>query len=102
MPDHLHALITGTCDDGRAAKAVRAVKQRTSFYFKKSFGLRLWQRSYFDRTLRTRDDARATIAYIVSNPIRAGLAASASDYPHWGSQRYRREEILEFLQIRPT
>jgi hypothetical protein len=102
MPDHLHALVVGRGDDGHAADVVRAAKQRTSFYFKQSCGSRLWQRSYFDRTLRTRDDVRDEIAYVVSNPIRAGLVASANDYPHWGSQRYSRKEIVEsFRSGRP-
>jgi putative transposase len=102
MPDHLHALLKGCCGDGIAADLLRNVKQRTSFHFRRAYGRRLWQRSYFDRTLRTKDEVRTAINYVVSNPIRAGLVVSAMDYPYWGSGVYSRAAIIEFLQIGPT
>ena len=102
MPDHLHALLTGFCDDGVAADLLRNVKQRTSFHFRRAYGRRLWQRSYFDRTLRAAEDVRTAIGYVVSNPVRAGLVVSPSEYPYWGSDVYSRAEIVEFLQLGPT
>jgi hypothetical protein len=33
----------------------------------------------------------------VSNPVRAALVSSVTDYPYWGSQRHSREELLEAI-----
>ena len=72
-------------------------KQRSGFEFARAFGGRLWQRNFFDRTIRKNEDIPALIAYIVNNPVRARLVIEPADYPHWGSQVYTREEILAFV-----
>ena len=46
--------------------------------------------------------SRTAIGYVVSNPVRAGLVVSPSEYPYWGSDVYSRAEIVEFLQLGPT
>ncbi|PYR64618.1 MAG: hypothetical protein DMF87_22555 [Acidobacteria bacterium] len=48
---------------------------------------RLWQRGYYDRTLRDRDDAHAVIKYILENPVRGGLAKSPHEYPFIGGTK---------------
>ena len=57
----------------------------------------LWQRSYFDRTLRREDALPQLIGYVIANPVRAGLTQRTGDYPHWGSEVWTREDLLEFL-----
>ena len=98
MPDHMHALLRGTGATGRAVGLFRAVKQLTGYQFKQAYGSQLWQRSFFDRTLRADEDLRAAIAYLVANPVRARLVASPAEYRFWGSETYSREEILEFVR----
>ncbi len=37
------------------------------------------------------------IGYTVENPVRASLVTQSQDYPFWGSSRWTRDEVLEFL-----
>lgn len=76
-------------------------KQRSGWRFKNETGHRLWQEGYYDRVLREDDDPYGVIAYIVNNPIRAGLVASPADYPFWGSFAHSRDEILDFIASAP-
>ena len=57
----------------------------------------LWQEGYYDRVLREGDDPKQVARYIIENPIRAGLAQSANEYPFLGSDRWTLEELLESL-----
>ena len=98
MPDHLHALVIGLAKWSDARRFVRVAKQQTAYHFKQAHGAQLWQRSFFDRTLRADEDTRDVIRYIVSNPVLAGLVASPCAYEFWGSQVYTRQQILEFVQ----
>jgi REP element-mobilizing transposase RayT len=97
MPDHLHALVAGTSDDANFRNFVRLAKQRTSFHARRIIRGRLWQQSFFDRTLRVDDVLHETIRYIVMNPVRAGLAATPLDYDFWGSAIYSPDALLEYI-----
>jgi len=68
-------------------------KQRTAFEWKRRCGRRLWQSGFYDYVLRDDDPVPAIVKYIIGNPVRAGIAADASQYPHSGSSRYRFEEL---------
>jgi hypothetical protein len=41
----------------------------------------VWQHESFDHVLRREEDIRAKVAYIVQNPVRAGLVGAVSEYP---------------------
>jgi len=49
----------------------------------------LWQRDYWDRFIRNERHLLTAIRYIEENPVVAGLAGAAEDWP-WGSTRRRR------------
>jgi REP element-mobilizing transposase RayT len=99
MPDHLHAVVE--CDSGRTdfARFVRSAKQRAGFYFSRSRQQPLWQDSFFDRTLRQDEALADVVRYMIGNPVRAGLVGAPEEYPHWGSEVYSRQELLEFVQM---
>lgn len=99
MPDHIHALITARSENADFHRFVRLTKQRSGFAYKQSSGQRLWQDSFFDRTIRQNENIVELIGYIVANPVRAGLAKVPSEYPYWGCEDYSREELLDFLSI---
>ncbi len=99
MPDHLHALVTAGSEAADFQRFVRLAKQRSGFWFTQARRQRLWQESYFDRTLRENESPTEVIKYIVGNPVRAGLVETPAEYPFWGSQIYSREEILELIAI---
>jgi putative transposase len=97
MPDHVHLLLTGEHAGADIPKVIRAWKQRTGHAYGRDRGYRLWQRDYWDYVLRAYDDVMAIALYIVSDPVRTGLVATAIDYPWWGSQRWSREYLAQHL-----
>ena len=97
MPDHVHLIVIVHEEETDLREFVRLVKQRSGYAYAQAHGSRLWQQSYFDRTVRTMEELPSLVEYIIGNPVRARLAASPADYPYWGSQRYTRDELLEFV-----
>jgi putative transposase len=97
MPDHMHALAEARTNAADLRRFVWSAKQRSGYLYRRRTGRRLWQKSYYDRTLRENLSSVDVIKYIVNNPLRRGLVRSPVDYPHWGSQIYSRDEILEFI-----
>ena len=97
MPDHLHAIVTALSEAADFQRFVRLAKQRSGFLFVQAAGRRLWQESYFDREVRSNESLPGLIEYMLGNPVRAGLVTAPAEHPHWGSQVYSREEILEFV-----
>jgi len=85
MPNHVHVLITP--NDGVSlsavihswksltANAINAALDRTGA---------LWREEFFDRAIRSDEHYANTLAYIENNPVKAGLAAAAEDWP-WSS-----------------
>ncbi len=51
-------------------------------------GQQFWQRESYDHAARDRREAERIRRYIEDNPVKAGLAASAEDYP-WSSANPR-------------
>lgn len=78
MPDHVHWLLQL---EGSAALSdvVRIYKAKVSL----GMGQRIWQKGFHDHAVRADEDLRAAARYIVANPVRAGLATSVAQYPHW-------------------
>jgi putative transposase len=85
MPDHVHVLLEGRGASADLQSFVHRWKQDTAFRIRRSHGVVLWQRSYFDRTLRDDESTVAIAVYILENPVRAGLAAHPLAYPWLGS-----------------
>jgi REP element-mobilizing transposase RayT len=103
MPDHLHPLLEGTSDDADLREAVRAWKQRTAYDWKQRTGTRLWQPGFHDRVMREGDETHLIVRYILHNPVRAGLVATAREYRWSGSSRYTFEELETHAQTcRPS
>jgi len=77
MPDHLHWLVQ--LKEDRLDSLMGRVKSISSRQIPKLS----WQPGYHDHALRQEDDLRRMARYIIRNPLRAGLAESVGDYPHW-------------------
>ena len=82
MPDHLHWLLND------ATSMIRAVQRFKSLATirARALGWResIWQRSYYDRVVRSEEDLMAVAWYLVANPVRAGIVGSIDEYPHQG------------------
>ena len=97
MPDHVHALVEACTSGADLRRFVWSAKQCSGYLHRQRTGRRLWQNSYYDRTLRENQPPMDVIKYIVNNPLRRGLVKSPGEYPYWGSQVYSREAILEYI-----
>ena len=82
MPNHVHALLRPRADLSLSVvmKAWKSVSSRRI-----QGGGRLWAPDYFDRMVRDADHFDQARAYIHLNPVRAGLAQQAEDWP-WSSK----------------
>jgi putative transposase len=79
MPDHVHVLVVIEHDD--LISIVRAVKSILGRWWKSQGNQQdLWQRSFYDRGIRTERDSDEVIGYILKNPVDEGLVADWSDY----------------------
>jgi putative DNA methylase len=84
MPNHVHVVlkpndtlyeIMGWIKQATAVRANRLICRA---------GQPFWQREYFDTWIRTGDELGSVIGYVEQNPVRAGLAGCAEDWP-WSS-----------------
>jgi putative transposase len=101
MPDHLHLLIGGEAASSDARRFIDLCKQLSGYAHKQATGNRLWQRSAWDRVLRSQDDTTTVIRYLLLNPVRAGLVERPLDYPGSGSLVFDREALLDVFKDRP-
>ena len=85
MPDHLHLL---TSPQGGASLST-ILGSYESFVTRVAwtYGVigTLWQRSFHDHILRRSEDALAAVAYILNNPVEAGLVERWEDWPWCGT-----------------
>ena len=101
MPDHVHLLIEGLTESANGRAFIDRAKQYSAYYFKQTFGMKLWQRYGFERTLRDTEDALGVARYILENPIRAGLVERVQDYPFCGSVMHPLEHLLDAVAMMP-
>ena len=94
MPDHPHLVVEGTRADASLPGLVSSFKQRSGFKHARTADTRLWQVGYHDRVLRRDESLLQTIAYVLNNPVRAGIVQRPEDYPWSGSDRYTMDELL--------
>jgi REP element-mobilizing transposase RayT len=99
MPDHLHLAVEGRREDADLKIFIKRMKQFSGFYFKQAHGVTLWQRYGYEHVLRSNEDTKGVVRYILENPLRAHLARDVRDYPFFGSSEYSRAELLEFCSF---
>jgi REP element-mobilizing transposase RayT len=84
MPDHVHLFVCGP-ENFELGRWMGALKQ----YLEKQIvrtksAAPLWQRGFFDHVLRNDESYGEKWNYVRGNPVRAGLVASADDWPYAG------------------
>jgi len=85
MPDHLHMILVGMRDSSSVATAVRTFKGRAAVRARQLGVIELWQKGYYDHVIRSGESLERIAAYIVMNPVRAGLVSDFMDWPFSGS-----------------
>jgi REP element-mobilizing transposase RayT len=85
MPNHVHVLIEQV-EGFRLDRILHAWKSFTANRINMLRGVRgrLWAREYYDRFIRDPAHFESAVAYIRSNPVKAGLVARAEDWPWLG------------------
>jgi putative transposase len=82
MPDHLHVLVSPAASRIAVGVWLQRFKSYTGHEYEKLGGRPpVWQRSANDHVCRTGETAEAVLAYIVNNPVRAGLVERWQDWP---------------------
>ena len=86
MPEHVHFFCRGNPDAVALSKFVGKWKERTSKAVR-SHGLTppFWQKEFFDHVLRSDESYAQKWEYVANNPVRAGLAKVAQEWPYRGS-----------------
>jgi putative transposase len=100
MPDHVHVLAEGLTDDSDLRRWVAMFKQTAAFAVRADI-TPLWQEGFHDRVLRTEESTMAVAAYVVTNPVRAGLCLNVMDYPYSGSGVYTMKQLVDSIGWRP-
>jgi REP element-mobilizing transposase RayT len=77
MPDHVHALLSFPPSRNTVQRTVTLWKRWTA----RQMGIQ-WQRDFFEHRLRSDESWREKADYILANPVRKGLVAEISQWPH--------------------
>jgi type I restriction enzyme R subunit len=90
MPSHIHWLFqplpefSATVPKGKSSREVimHSLKSFTAKECNKALELKgqFWQQESYDHWIRDDEELERVIAYILNNPVRAGLAAKPEDY----------------------
>ena len=84
MPDHVHWLLQLKKNSTLEA-VVRSAKFNTARSINRFYGRngRVWQSGFHDHPVKRDDDLKYIARYIITNPVRSGLAKSVREYSHW-------------------
>jgi putative transposase len=103
LPEHLHAIITLPPADAdysgrwRRVKSLftRAIVNSGASVTRDSRGeYQLWQRRFWEHTIRDDTDFERHVDYIHFNPVKHNLALRVVDWPHSSFHRYVRDGVL--------
>jgi putative transposase len=84
MPDHMHAILT-PAPDVSLEKAVQFIKGNFSHLLKSK--LAVWTPSFNETQIRNLESFESFRRYILQNPVRATLAATAEAFPYSSAGR---------------
>ncbi len=103
LPDHLHVVMTLPANDADYPNRWMLIKRRFTEGLTKS-GASLprrrngehavWQRRFWEHTIRNDSDFERHVDYIHFNPVKHGLVARVGDWPHSSFHRYVRHGLL--------
>jgi REP element-mobilizing transposase RayT len=86
MPDHVHFFCASELNAKPLPRFMQLWKQWTSkrLIRELSFTIPVWETEFFDHVLRSDESYSEKWNYVHDNPVRAGLAAHAEDWPFQG------------------
>ncbi|GGX47353.1 REP-associated tyrosine transposase [Saccharospirillum salsuginis] len=92
LPDHLHCIWSLPIDDADFARRWRLIKTWFSKHSEvgKASQSSVWQRRYWEHTLRDDEDVARHVDYIHYNPVKHGYVARAGDWPYSSFRKFVR------------
>jgi putative transposase len=103
LPDHLHTIMTLPLADTDFSGQWRRIKS----LFSRQIAARdetvrtnlkgeysLWQRRFWEHTVRDEEDFARHVDYIHYNPVKHGLASRVRDWPYSSFHQYVRQGVL--------
>lgn len=102
LPDHLHVVMTLPAGDADFPTRWRLIKRRFTAAVadagapvprRRNSELGLWQRRFWEHTIRDDRDLEAHVDYIHYNPVKHGLVARVRDWPHSSFHQYVRRGL---------
>jgi putative transposase len=104
LPEHLHAILTLPPNDFDFSGRWRRIKgyfssalidaSSTQLKRRPNGSLALWQRRFWEHTIRDEEDFERHVDYIHFNPIKHALVQRVRDWPYSSFHRYVRDGIL--------
>jgi putative transposase len=103
LPEHLHAIFTLPPNDSDFSGRWRRIKGHfsgalidasTELKRRSNGSLAVWQRRFWEHTIRDEGDYARHVDYIHFNPVKHGLVQRVRDWPYSSFHRYVREGIL--------
>ena len=103
LPDHLHAIMTLPPDDADFSGRWRRIKGHFSSQLiaagvalrrNPNGELALWQRRFWEHTIRDDGDFARHVDYIHFNPVKHGLVSRVRDWPYSSFHAYVRRGVL--------
>lgn len=102
LPDHIHFIWTMNESDFDYSMRIGQLKRYFSRMYSDHFEVNsnlcdsqikrgetaIWQRRFWEHTIRDNDDLSRHIEYIHFNPVKHGLVESAKDWPHSSFLQY--------------
>lgn len=104
MPEHLHAIWTLPEGDADYSGRWRAIKSRFTRSLSGSGAAlsrnrkeeyAVWQRRFWEHTIRDDEDLARHVAYIHYNPVKHELVRQVKDWPLSSFHRYVREGLVD-------
>ncbi|MBT2556658.1 transposase [Hymenobacter sp. ISL-91] len=84
MPNHVHAVVSLAEDAPLLADTLQRLKGYTALQANKLLNRtgQFWQRETYDHIVRSGEEMQRVVAYVVNNPVKAGLAESWEQWPY--------------------
>ena len=104
LPNHIHAIWTLPPDDADYSLRWRLIKTKFSAHFPRAENLSagkqrrnergIWQRRFYEHTVRDETDLQRCTDYIHFNPVKHGLCGNIRDWAFSSFHRYVRDGWL--------
>ena len=84
MPNHVHLVVSLPDDAPGLTRTLQRINGYTALQANKLLGRtgQFWQRETYDHIVRSGEEMQRVIAYVINNPVKAGLAESWNQWPY--------------------